>query len=215
MNPRHVLGAGILLGLFAVAGTGLVALTFEATHEQIAENERQAMLRKLYALVPPEQFDNDLLEEARELPPSELLGSTEPRPAYVARREGEPVAVVLNPVAPDGYNGAIELLVGIYVDGSVAGVSVTKHHETPGLGDAIDESKSDWLQGFDGHSLGQPPRERWAVKKDGGAFDQLTGATITPRAVIKAVKNALLYFEAHREELLARTGPNSGGGSGG
>lgn len=215
MNPRHVLGAGILLGLFAVAGTGLVALTYEGTKEQIAENERQAMLDKLYALVPPEKFDNDLLEDVRELAPDELLGTDTPRPAYVARHEGEPIAVVLNPVAPDGYNGPIELLVGIYSDGRVAGVSVTKHHETPGLGDGIDESKSDWLQGFNGRSLGQPPRARWAVKKDGGVFDQLTGATITPRAVVKAVKNALLYFEAHREELLAKTRPDSGEPSGG
>jgi electron transport complex protein RnfG len=215
MNLRHVLGAGILLWLFAAAGTGLVALTFEATEEQIVENERQALLRKLHALIPPQEFNNDLLETTRQLPSSESLGTEEPTTAYVARRDGEPVAVVLNPVAPEGYNGAIELLVGIYADGQVAGVRVTKHRETPGLGDAIDESRSDWIQGFEGHALGQPARERWAVTKDDGAFDALTGATITSRAVVKAVKNALLYFETHREELLAKTDHGEGGNNGG
>jgi electron transport complex protein RnfG len=215
MNLRHVLGAGILLWLFAAVGTSLVALTFEATEERIAENERQALLRKLHALIPPQQFDNELLEATRTLPASEGLGTQDPTTAYVARRGAEPVAVVLNPVAPDGYNGPIELLVGIYADGRVAGVRVTRHRETPGLGDAIDETRSDWIQGFEGKSLGLPGRERWTVTKDDGAFDALTGATITSRAVVKGVKNALLYFEAHREELLATTDTDRGGNSGG
>ena len=114
-----------------------------------------------------------------------------------------PVAVVLALIAPDGYGGPIKLLVGINADGSLAGVRVVNHHETPGLGDAIDTRRSNWILGFTGRSLGDPSPAQWAVRKDGGVFDQFTGATITPRAVVKAVKRALVYFEAHRDTLFA------------
>ena len=122
---------------------------------------------------------------------------------YRARKAGQPVALVITPVAPDGYSGIIKLLVGINVDGTLNGVRVVTHRETPGLGDAIDEKRSDWIHLFDNRSLLDPPLERWAVRKDGGDFDQLTGATITPRAVVKAVRQTLLYYRDNQDALFA------------
>ncbi len=194
--------AAVLL-LFAVIGTLLVALTFEGTREQIAANEREALLRKLNVLVPPERYDNAIFEDTKQVSNDHLLGSTEPVTVYRARRNGEPVAVVMAPVAPDGYSGSIRLLVGINLDGSLSGVRTLAHRETPGLGDKIEVERSDWILGFDGKSLGNPPLEAWQVRRDGGAFDQFTGATITPRAMVKAVRNSLIYYRDNREALFA------------
>jgi electron transport complex protein RnfG len=118
--------------------------------------------------------------------------------------------VVLEAVAPDGYSGEIRLLVGIHADGRVAGVRVTAHRETPGLGDYIDPARGPWIRQFDGRSLADPLPDGWRVKKDGGRFDYLAGATITPRAVVKAVRRSLEYFAAHRDELLAPTKQEAG-----
>jgi electron transport complex protein RnfG len=122
---------------------------------------------------------------------------------YRALKDAKPVALVMSVIAPDGYSGSIKLLVGINTDGTLSGVRAVAHRETPGLGDAIEEQRSDWVQQFNGASLENPPLDRWKVRKDGGDFDQLTGATITPRAVVQAVRNALLYYRQHRETLFA------------
>lgn len=203
MNVRHVLVTALLLFLFAAIGTGMVAFTFDNTHERIAENEREVLLRNLHVLVPPERHDNDLFADTIEVTDPDLLGTPRPVTVYRARKDGKPVAAILAPVAPDGYNGEIRLLVAIETDGRLAGVRVTGHRETPGLGDGIDAARSDWILGFNGRSLGDPGEKGWAVKKDGGVFDQFTGATITPRAVVKAVKKALIYFDRHRQTLFA------------
>ena len=201
ITRRQVLISGAFLWLFAVAGTTLVALTEYSTSEAIAENERQLLLRNLYALLPPDELDNDIASDTVTLPPSPLLGTEAESVAYRARRNGEPVAVVFNSVAPNGYSGRIHLLVGVYVDGSLAGVRVVKHAETPGLGDAIEARKSDWIHDFDGKSLGNPDVDGWRVKRDGGEFDQLTGATITPRAVVEAVRDTLLYYRDNADMI--------------
>ena len=120
---------------------------------------------------------------------------------YLARKDGRINTVIIPAIAPDGYTTQIKILVGIHADGSIAGVRVTEHRETPGLGDKIETRKSDWIQGFNGLSLGNPAGEGWAVKKDGGQFDSFTGATITPRAVVSAVHRALLYFRDHKEPV--------------
>ena len=203
MQYRQIIITTIILLLFAVAGTTLVAYTFEKTRDQIAANERATLLRKLHRLIPADQHDNVLLEDTITARDEALLGSEEPVMVYRARRNGEPVALVIAAIAPDGYSGSIKLLVGINVDGTLSGVRVVAHRETPGLGDAIDETRSDWIYIFDGKSLLAPDVSRWAVKKDGGDFDQLTGATITPRAVVKAARNALLYYRDHQEALFA------------
>ncbi len=200
---RTVVITGIILFLFAAAGTTLVSFTFESTRDRIAANEREVLLRKLNALIEPGRYDNNPLEDTVTVSDPDLLGTPEPVTVYRARRESRPVALVLPVVTRQGYNGTIRLLVGINLDGTVAGVRVIAHHETPGLGDAIEEDRSDWIYGFDGKSLELPAAERWRVRKDGGDFDQLTGATITPRAIVRAVKQSLLYFQAHRDTLFA------------
>ena len=204
LNRRQIIISGAFLWLFAVAGTTLVALTEYSTSAAIAANERQVLLRNLYALLPRDRLDNDIASDTLQIPPSPLLGTDSVTLAYRARRNGEPVAVVFNSVAPNGYNGRIHLLVGIYVDGSLAGVRVVKHTETPGLGDAVEVRKSPWIRSFDGKSLQDPAADGWAVKRDGGEFDQFTGATITPRAVVKAVHNTLLYYRDNADMIFAQ-----------
>jgi len=194
--------AGILAG-FAVFGALLVAVTWESTEERIAANERAFLLRSLADVLPPNGYDNTVQEDAITVRHPELLGTPAPVTVYRARLRNQPVAVVMTPVAPGGYNGPIRLLVGILADGTVSGVRVVAHRETPGLGDKIEVERDDWILGFAGRRLGDPPRESWAVRRDEGVFDQFTGATITARAVVSAVRDTLIYFEAHRHELFA------------
>jgi len=203
MIKAPVLIAGFILGAFAVGGVGLVAVTHQLTEERIAANEREATLRTLAAIVPHERMDNDPLQDVIEVSDPDLLGAESTR-VYRIRGGGEPLAVVLNPVVPDGYAGPIKLLVSVLSDGTLGGVRVLSHRETPGLGDRIEIGKSDWVLGFDGKSLGDPPEAKWKVKRDGGAFDQFAGATITPRAVVKAVKNTLIYVRQEGAALYDR-----------
>jgi len=203
MNYRQSLITAAILLLFALVGTAMVAYTYDNTREKIAANERAMLLRKLHRLIPPGSHDNALLQDTLQVQNRTLLGTSDPVTVYRARLNGEPVALVIAAVAPDGYSGAIRLLVGINVDGSLSGVRVVSHRETPGLGDAIEEERSDWILGFTGKSLQDPPLQQWAVKRDGGTFDQLTGATITPRAVVKAVRQALLYYRDRKDALFA------------
>jgi electron transport complex protein RnfG len=201
MSNRQILLSGLFLGLFAVVGTSFVAVTEYNTRQAIAENERRALLRNLHALLPAEQLDNDIVSDTRLIMASPLLGTVNKSPVYRARLRGEPVAVVFNSIAPNGYSGKIHLLVGVYFDGRVAGVRAVKHAETPGLGDAIEIQKSSWVLDFDGKSLDNPVAARWLVERDGGDFDQFTGATITPRAVVQAIKKTLLYYEKNADNL--------------
>ena len=198
---RHMTISALLLGLFAIMGTAMVALIHDATAERIAANHRAFLLKSLHILVPPEQHDNDLFTDVITVTNKELLGSKKPVRVYRARRNENPVAAIINAVAPDGYSGSIELLVAIRYDGTLAGVRVVKHKETPGLGDGIEASRSDWVLGFDNRSLTNPEKKGWAVKRDGGIFDQFTGATISPRAIVNAVYRSLLYFDTHKDEL--------------
>lgn len=205
MSYRPILISAIFLFLFAVIGSGLVAFTFDSTAERIADNQRKALLKSLNELVPSNRYDNDIFADTLYADSSELLGSDEPVPVYRARKNGWPVAAVLATVAPDGYNGTIRLLVAVNLDGTLAGVRVVQHRETPGLGDSIEAERSDWIQGFRGKSLTDPAKKGWKVKRDGGTFDQFTGATITPRAVVKAVHKALLYFQLDAHSLFEKS----------
>jgi len=201
MSNRQILLSGLFLWLFAVAGTTFVAVTENLARELIVENERRVLLRNLYVLLPANKLDNDIVTDTLRIPASELLGTDEPSLVYRARYQGEAVAAVFNSIAPNGYSGKIHLLVGVYFDGSIAGVRALKHSETPGLGDALEIRKSDWILDFDGKSLGNPLHALWLVKRDKGVYDQFTGATITPRAVVQAVKNTLLYYEQNAGEV--------------
>ncbi len=197
---KRIVIAGVVLAIFAVIGVGLVAFTHIATKDQIAENERMALLNSLNALVPAESIDNDIVSDLIEVSDREKLG-TENTTVYLGRKAGQPVAAVFTSVAPGGYSGQIKLLVAVLADGTLGGVRVVSHKETPGLGDRIEVEKSDWIHSFKDKSLGNPELSKWKVKRDGGIFDQFSGATITPRAVVKAVKNTLLYYQENGKQL--------------
>lgn len=201
----HILRVGLILAAFAIGATSLVGLTETSTKDKIADNEKQTLLRAINAVVPTERYDNDILNDTQVLAPTEALHTTDDTVIYRARQNQQPSAVVLTAVAPNGYSGKIKLLIGIYADGSLSGVRVISHKETPGLGDKIDVKKADWILKFNNLSLTNPAENRWSVKKDGGEFDQFTGATITPRAVVSAIKSALIYFEKNRDQLFAIT----------
>lgn len=207
MIRQPVLVASGILGAFAIAGVGLVVVTNTLTEERVAANQREAMLVKFRAILPTApgsdqpQMDNDPLMDRIQVSEPDLLGGPT-TDVYRVRQDGAPVAVILNPIVPDGYAGPINLLVAVKQDGSLGGVRVLAHHETPGLGDKIEERKSDWIKvQFDGKSLSNPAESEWLVKRDGGDFDQFTGATITPRSVVKAVKNTLRYVTREGQGL--------------
>jgi electron transport complex protein RnfG len=203
-----VLISGVLLGLFGVLGAALVGLSHEGTAERIARNEREALLQQLRVLVPAQQVDNDMLNDVIEVAAPAALGAASTR-VYRARNQGEPVAAVLSPVVAQGYNGPIQLIVAVRFDGTLGGVRVLTHRETPGLGDKIDVERSDWILQFAGMSLGEPPADRWKVRRDGGTFDQFTGATITPRALVRQIKTSLEYFSQHKHELFDNEPPQT------
>ena len=202
---RNMIISAIALGFFAIAGTYIVSYTFENTIDQINENKRLTLLKAFHVLILPSQHDNDMFTDIIQVTDKELLGTNKPVNIYRARKNNKPVALIINSVAPDGYNGNIELLIAINYDGSLAGVRVVQHKETPGLGDAIEENRSDWILKFRNLSLTNPAKKGWAVKRDGGDFDQFTGATITPRAIVKAVYKTLSYYKMHKDTLFSDT----------
>lgn len=206
---RSMLKNALVLGLFAIATVGSVAILQQATAERIAKAEREAQVRALSEILPQGSYDNHLLDNSLDLH-DPLLGSKSPQTAYIALKDGQPSAIILRATAPDGYSGAIHLLIGIQANGQLAGVRVLSHKETPGLGDKIELAKSVWIRSFDGKSLTNPSEEGWAVKKDRGEFDQFAGATITPRAVVKAVHKALQFFDANRQQLFAQQVKSNG-----
>ena len=200
---RNALRTGTILFIFALAGTALLAFTHDRTEPTIARGLQAEKLALLSQVLPATLYDNDLLATQQSVPPDDLLGTRQASALWLARRGGQFSGVVLEAVAPDGYSGDIFLLIGIDANGSVTGVRVTAHHETPGLGDYIEHAKSAWSEQFSGKSLTQPEPKHWKVTKDGGVFDARAGATISPRAVVKAVKSALDYFSRHRAAFAA------------
>jgi len=201
-SKRYILASGLILGFFAIIGTTLVGITHHITRDKIADNQRLALLRQLNQILPHERYDNDLLHTTITVEADDRLGQKKPSTIYVAIREGQISAMIFQVIAPRGYSGEIKMLVGINIDGSLAGVRIVSHKETPGLGDAIEIERSDWVLGFNGKSLNQPQEKDWKVKRDGGVFDQFTGATITPRAVVQAVRLSLIYYDRHKQELI-------------
>jgi electron transport complex protein RnfG len=200
-NP---LATVLLVGAVAAGAAFIVSTSYDFSKDRIAANERARLLASLNSVLPPALRNRDLNTVRLSVTDEELLGDDEPVDVFVTIDGAEPVATIFASVAPHGYNAAIRLLVGIDVDGAVTGVRAVGHRETPGLGDGIETGKSDWILQFDGTSLTMPPLEAWAVnEEDEGAFDALTGATVTSRAVVNGVKSTLLYFEQHRDELFA------------
>jgi electron transport complex protein RnfG len=200
---KNALRTGAILLVFALVGTALLAFTHDRTEPVITRSQLNAKRALLRQVLPTTLYDNDLVASQQSVPPDDLLGTRQSSALWIARRGGAFSGAVLEAVAPDGYGGDIFLLIGIDADGNVTGVRVTAHRETPGLGDYIDRTKSGWVDQFVGKSLISPEPKHWKVVKDGGRFDARAGATITPRAVVKAVKSALDYFARHRAAFAA------------
>lgn len=195
---RKALAAGLVLGGFSMTAAALLAATNLVTAPEIAQRAAEDLRASLEAVVPAALVDTDLAADTLTVP----LAGGRTLQVYRGRRDGR-IAAVAYQLTAQGYGGAIELLLGVDRDGRILGVRTLRHAETPGLGDRIEVAKSDWITRFTGLALGDPPSEQWAVKKDGGRFDQFSGATITPRAVVSAVHEGLALFETHRAAMLA------------
>ncbi|WP_299071362.1 electron transport complex subunit RsxG [Accumulibacter sp.] len=205
---RMAVRTAVILLIFVVVFTSLLAGAFLWTRPAIEAAAAAEKMKLIGEVLPSLAYDNDLLKDSRQLAPSAALGLDEASTAYLARKDGRPSALVLEAVAPDGYAGKIRLLIAVAADGTLLGVRVTQHKETPGLGDYIEPRKDrnkqrPWISQFDGLSLATVGEREWRVKKDSGRFDSLAGATITPRAVIRAVHKALQYVAENRQQLFA------------
>lgn len=190
---------GTILAGFALVTTLLIGATFLMTQERIAEQIVAKRLAILDDIIDKQSYNNDIQHDCTEFTSKEALGRNSAQHVYRARMDGQPVAAAVETTAPNGYSGSIDLIVGIKYDGSISGVRVLQHKETPGLGDKIEIRVSDWITTFDGEQLTTTNQSSWQVKKDGGQFDQFTGATITPRAVVEAVRSTLQFYQQNRE----------------
>ncbi|MGY6276512.1 electron transport complex subunit RsxG [Methylomonas sp. MgM2] len=185
--------ASVLLGFADLATSGAIKLRLE-----------EDLKASLEEVMPADLYDNDLLADTVTLPSADAdIGAAETT-VYLAKKQGEVTAASFKLIAPDGYSGPISLVMGIDKNGQILGVRIIAHTETPGLGDKIELTKSEWVLGFNGKSLDNLSPAQWAVKKDGGVFDQFAGATITPRKTVQAIKRGLEFFKAHRSELLGQ-----------
>jgi electron transport complex protein RnfG len=212
---KHTAVTAVTMVIFALIGTALLAYIFNITREPIEKSEAEARMALFRQILPDEHYygnakskddkqhadDDNLLENVVEIAPNDLLGNKTPSKAYIAKQDHKFAAVILEAIAHDGYSGDIKLLIAIRADGTVSGVRVLTHKETPGLGDYIDIAHGNWIKLFDNESFEKTPAEQWKVKKDGGKFDYMVGATITPRAVVKAVAKALQFYEQNQHEL--------------
>ena len=189
------------LAIFAAITAGLIALVQITTKEQINQNIQQARVKALHEILPKSEHNNDLLNDAFWVD-SKDLGLKKPHEGFIAKQGDQPVAVFFPVKALEGYTGPISLVIGVKANGELAGIRVLQHQETPGLGDQIELKKSDWVLSFNGLSLTNPEEKAWNVKKDGGQFDQFTGATITPRAIVKAVHKALKLYDQNKDIIL-------------
>lgn len=202
---KHALKTAITMIAFAFVGTSLLAFVFQITRAPIEASEKEARLALFKQILPENAYDNELLKETVQIAPNELLGNRQVTTANVAKLNHKTAGVILEAVAHDGYSGDIKLLIAIRADGSISGVRVLAHKETPGLGDYIDITHGNWIKLFNDESVNKTPAEKWQVKKDGGKFDYMVGATITPRAVVKAVLKAVQFYEMNKQSLFAVT----------
>jgi electron transport complex protein RnfG len=198
-----LVGTFLVAALLTIAAGYAVHATYDWSRDRIAANERARLVARLNSVLDPSLRGRDLATTRVSVADAALSDGGAPIDVFVLTENGVPVAAVFATVAPHGYNAAINLLVGISPRASVMGTRTMRHRETTGLGDAIDISKSNWITQFDGKTLRDPEVLLWAVDKDDGAFDSITGATVTSRAVVTAVKNTLLYFEQHSSEIYA------------
>ena len=205
---KMAIRTAVILFIFVIVFTAFLSGAYIWTKPALEASAAEEKMKLISEVLPRSAYDNDLLKDTLEIAPSTVLGLDETSTVYRARKGGQASALVLEAVAPDGYSGKIRLLVAIHLDGTLAGVRVTQHKETPGLGDYIEPKKDKnkarpWITQFNGLSLATVSDREWKVKKDGGRFDSVVGATVTPRAVIKAVRKATQYVAENREQLYA------------
>lgn len=200
IQERPLYYHGILLGIFSLVAGGLIAAAYLKTKDAISTRANEDMQQSLSQVVPEALHDNNLANDTVDL----KRADGKPVTVYRARLKGEITAIAFE-VGKNGYSGEIRLVLGLDRDGKILGVRVVKHTETPGLGDKMELGKSKWVLGFNGLSLGNPPLDQWKVKKDNGRFDQFTGATITPRAIVGAIREGLQFFATERTQLLSVT----------
>ena len=198
----------VILFVFVIVFTGLLAGAFIWTKPALEASAAEEKMKLIDEVLPRSAYDNDLLKDSVQVPASPLLGTDEATTVYRARRGTQPVALVLEAVAPDGYAGRIRLVMAVNADGGIAGVRVTQHKETPGLGDYVEPKKDKnkehpWITQFNGLSYAGVTDKDWKGKKDGGRFDSVAGATVTPRAVVKAVRKATKFVAENQTELFA------------
>jgi electron transport complex protein RnfG len=198
-----ILRTSTTLAVIAALCTLLVAGTWQLTREKIRDNEQAYLESSLRPVLPDLEFGESITQSRMILEPPHGLPGSEPAVIYRVYDDGRPVAALFAVTARDGYAGPIRVLIGIRENGTVSGVRILSHRETPGLGDRIVASRSDWLQQFPGKSLGEPPLPGWHLETDGGEFDQITGASVTPRAVLRAIRETLLYFTENRDAVFA------------
>jgi electron transport complex protein RnfG len=201
--------SGVTLALIAAVCTALVAATYLLTRERIADNEQAWLEQSLQPALAGLMYEGSVTESMLIIPAPHELPGPDDVIVYRLFSEDEPVAALFAVTARDGYAGPIRFLVGIEYDGTVTGVRILEHRETPGLGDRIVSTRSDWVYQFDGRSLRDPEPSGWAITRDGGEFDQLSGASVTPRAIVNALRETLLYFADHREEIFAAPASNN------
>jgi len=202
---QHITKNGGILAGFALVTTGMIAITYHVTQPRIAEAQERQLLSVLNQLVPESMHTNDMHLDCIIINDQPALGSTTPKRVFRARQQSRNVAAIIETTAPDGYSGAIDMVVAVSVDGRSLGARVVNHKETPGLGDKIDLRVSDWILSFNDVPLTDQNQSRWQVKKDGGQFDQFTGATITPRAVVEAIRSTVAYAQDNIDMIYAST----------
>jgi electron transport complex protein RnfG len=207
---QSVLKSGATLAVIAAICTALVAATYQLTADRIVENEIAALEKKLQPALAGLVYDSDVIESKLVISPPHDLPGSGAATIYRVYEGTEPVAALFVVTARDGFSGPIRILLGVNASGVVTEIRIVQHRETPGLGDKIDSTRSDWVHQFAGRSLLDPVATSWAIKRDGGEFDQLTGASITPRAVVNAMRDTLIYFDAHRDEIFAAAASGDG-----
>ena len=203
VTTPSVLQNGLILASVAAVCTALVALTFYATRDQIAANQQAYLEQSLTPVLAGLSFDNSLPSSAVTIPAPHSLPGTEHAVVYRAFAQGKPVAALFAVTAPDGFSGPIRMLIGIDANGTVTGARAIEHKETAGLGDQIEVNRSDWILQFAGKSLVDPALADWTLRRDGGAFDQMSGASVTSRAAVNAISQTLQYFAEHRAAIFA------------
>lgn len=209
MKTRNAMRkSSLLLGFYALIGVLFVSTVHLLTRDQIAENQRMLLQQKWNEVLDASHYANDLNTAQKRISAAES-GFAQDAIVYLARaKDTRPVAAIFRVTTLQGYNGAITLLVAVnYTDKHLTGVRVVKHKETPGLGDKIEVAKDDWILGFKGKYLTDPESKSWAVKRDGGEFDQFTGATITPRAIVDLVEDVLIYAHNNMQQLFKEALP--------